>query len=278
MSGGEPAQKAERGTDMERINRLKCGIRIFWLAILAAVCMTGCTNREDVFLEEIAGDTDRTEDTENAETTGSTGEKQTESEAGKGNGTVTEPGELDDLASENAVPLLTQIPQTILVDVCGAVANPGVYELEEGSRIFQAVDAAGGYLPEAAQNYLNRARSLMDGQQIYVPTEEEVAENLEALAAKVPEALQSGASEDTGREGNSEGSLAEGVGSNSCINLNTADAAQLCTLSGIGQSKAEAIIAYREEHGGFASIEEIMNVEGIKEGTFSKIKDKISVG
>ena len=218
--------------------------------------MTGCTGREDVFLEEIAGDTDRIEGTENAKATGSTGEKQTD------------PGELDNPVSGDDVPLMTQIPQTIFVDVCGAVANPGVYEL----------DAAGGYLPEAAQNYLNRARSLTDGQQIYVPTEEEIAENLEALASKVPEALQSGASEDTGREGNSEDSLAEGVGSNSGINLNTADAAQLCTLSGIGQSKAEAIIAYREEHGGFASIEEIMNVEGIKEGTFSKIKDKISVG
>ena len=178
--------------------------------------MTGCTSREDVFLEEIAGDTDRIEGTENAKATGSTGEKQTD------------PGELDNPVSGDDVPLMTQIPQTIFVDVCGAVANPGVYELDEGSRIFQAVDAAGGYLPEAAQNYLNRARSLTDGQQIYVPTEEEIAENLEALASKVPEALQSGASEDTGREGNSEDSLAAGVGSNSGINLHTADAAQLC--------------------------------------------------
>ena len=62
---------------------------------------------------------------------------------------------------------------------------------------FQAVEQPEGILPEAAQNYLNRARSLTDGQQIYVPTEEEIAENLEALASKVPEALQSGASEDT---------------------------------------------------------------------------------
>ena len=278
MSGGEPARRAERGTDMERKKKPICGIRIALFAILAAVYMTGCTSREDVFLEEIAGDTDRTEGTENAEATGSAGEKQTETEAGKENGTVTESGEIDDLASGDIVSLVTQIPQTIFVDVCGAVANPGVYELDAGSRIFQAVDAAGGYLPEAAQNYLNRARSLTDGQQIYVPTEEEIAENLEALAAKVPEALQSSASEDTGREGNSEDSLAEGTGSDSVINLNTADAAQLCTLSGIGQSKAEAIIAYREEHGEFASIEGIMNVEGIKEGTFSKIKDKISVG
>ena len=74
------------------------------------------------------------------------------------------------------------------------------------------------------------------------------------------------------------GSFGDGAGDDPRINLNTADAGQLSTLSGIGQSKAEAIIAYREEHGDFASIEEIMNVEGIKEGTFSKIKDKISTG
>ena len=86
------------------------------------------------------------------------------------------------------MPLETPIPQ-IFVDVCGAVVNPGVYELDEGHGcIFQAVDAAGGYLPEAAINYLNRARSIGDGQQIYVPTEKRVAENLE-LAGEVPEAL-----------------------------------------------------------------------------------------
>ena len=179
------------------------------------------------------------------------------------------------------------------VDVCGAVVNPGVYELDEGARIFQAVDAAGGYLPEAAINYLNRARSIGDGQQIYVPTEKEVAENLELAMAKVPEALNDGdnsgnsgleeiqgssVENPSGTVGRDTGSFGDGVGDDTRINLNTADAGQLSTLSGIGQSKAEAIVAYREEHGDFASIEEIMNVEGIKEGTFSKIKDKISTG
>lgn len=239
MSGGEPSLRAERGTDMERKKKFMCGIRMALFAAWAAVWMTGCTSREDVFLEEAV---DEKEDT------------------------------------EAEVPLVTQVPQTIFVDVCGAVANPGVYELDEGSRIFQAVDAAGGYLPEAAQNYLNRASSLMDGQQIYIPTEDEIAENLEALLSKAPEALQGGAVEGAGGGAYPDGSVAEGGGSTSSINLNTADVTQLCTLSGIGQSKAEAIIAYREEHGGFTSIEEIMNVEGIKEGTFSKIKDKISVG
>ena len=233
------------------------------LVIWAIVCLTGCTRREDAFLEEITSDSEDIEDIEGTEGMGdadgteTAGEKQPE---------------------ENTILPAAQISQTIFVDICGAVANPGVYELDEGSRIFQAVDAAGGYLPEAAQNYLNKARSLMDGQQIYVPTEEEIAEHLEAIAAKAPEALQGSESQDAGNVERPESSTAEEEGSDLAINLNTADTSQLCTLSGIGQSKAEAIIAYREEHGGFTSVEEIMNVEGIKEGTFSKIKDKISVG
>ena len=238
------------------------------LVIWAIVCLTGCTRREDAFLEEITSDSEDIEDIEgtegmgNADGTETAGEKQPEEKK----------------SEENTILPAAQISQTIFVDICGAVANPGVYELDEGSRIFQAVDAAGGYLPEAAQNYLNKARSLMDGQQIYVPTEEEIAEHLEAIAAKAPEALQGSESQDAGNVERPESSTAEEAGSDLAINLNTADTSQLCTLSGIGQSKAEAIIAYREEHGGFTSVEEIMNVEGIKEGTFSKIKDKISVG
>ena len=258
-----------------------------------ASAMTGCARREEVFLEEMDSDEENSNRKAGEESTayennvaaGENPEKQSVvSDAGsEGN---TENSALD-------LPLETPIPQKIFVDVCGAVVNPGVYELDEGSRIFQAVDAAGGYLPEAAINYLNRARSIGDGQQIYVPTEKEVAENLELAMAKVPEALNDGdnsgnlgleeiqgssVENPSGTVGRDTGSFGDGVGDDTRINLNTADAGQLSTLSGIGQSKAEAIVAYREEHGDFASIEEIMNVEGIKEGTFSKIKDKISTG
>ena len=255
--------------------------------------MTGCARREEVFLEEMDSDEENSNRKAGEESiayesnvaAGENSEKQSAvSDAGsEGN---TENSALD-------LPPETPIPQKIFVDVCGAVVNPGVYELDEGARIFQAVEAAGGYLPEAAINYLNRARSIGDGQQIYVPTEEEVAENLELAMAKVPEALtDSGNAGDLdpgeipgSQTGNSSGmfpgdtgSSGDGAGDASRIDLNTADVGQLSTLSGIGQSKAESIIAYREEHGGFTSIEEIMNVEGIKEGTFSKIKDKISAG
>ena len=257
--------ESERGTCMERIKKQRCGIRMSLLFLWMVFTMTGCTRRQDVFLEEMASDEEKSGE-----------EKADEEKSGEENLNEknSDEGDSGEKTGEADVPFVTPVPQKIFVDVCGAVVRPGVYELEEGARIFQAVDAAGGYLPEAAMNYLNRARSLGDGQQIYVPTETEVEENLEFALAKVPEALTEG--ENTGDLEKNESS--GGQNEDFRINLNTADAGQLSTLSGIGQSKAEAIVAYREEHGGFTSIEEIMNVEGIKEGTFSKIKDKISTG
>ena len=157
-------------------------------------------------------------------------------------------------------------PQEIYVDVCGAVARPGVYALETGSRVFQAVEKAGGFLPEAAGTYINQAQTLSDGQQIYVPTKEEAQEMSHPGQNSGNAAVSGGSSSDSLQSGEE-----------AKVNLNTADAEALMTLSGIGEAKAEAILAYREEHGGFSSIEEIMNVSGIKESTFSKIKDKISV-
>ena len=278
---------------MGRKMKYRCGIWTVLFFLWTASAMTGCARREEVFLEELDSDEENSNRKAGEESTayennvaaGENPKKQSAvSDAGsEGN---TENSALDLLPE-------TPIPQKIFVDVCGAVVNPGVYELDEGARIFQAVDAAGGYLPEAAINYLNRARSIGDGQQIYVPTEKEVAENLELAMAKVPEALNDGdksgssgleeiqgssVENPSGTVGRDTGSFGDGAGDDPRINLNTADAGQLSTLSGIGQSKAEAIVAYREEHGDFASIEEIMNVEGIKEGTFSKIKDKISTG
>ena len=192
-------------------------------------------------------------------------------------------------ASQTPEPAET-VPQSIYVDICGAVAQPGVYELSPDSRVFHAIEKAGGYLPEAAASYLNRARSLNDGQQIYVPTQEEVDSRM------IPQTQD-------GNVQNGERSQAEGIGADgqisgtmidtqvpsdggsadqstseaSRINLNTADVSQLTTLTGVGESKALAIIAYREENGPFTSVEDIMNVPGIKEGTYEKIKDKIAI-
>ena len=164
----------------------------------------------------------------------------------------------------SAGPKVSEVPEdteaeTIFVDVCGAVISPGVYEINADSRVFQVIEAAGGFLPEAASSTVNQAQPVSDGQQIYVPTQEEAEEG--ALPAAIQPA-------DPG---------SETADANGVVNINTADAAALKSLSGIGDAKAQAILAYREEHGSFSSIEEIMQVPGIKESTFSAIKDKIAV-
>lgn len=239
----------------------------FCLALLAAgilagtAGLTGCGNREAEFLERKAAE--QADDSEEY-----LAEKETPDE------TDEEKDAASDSVTEPEPAGVTETPVRIFVDVQGAVVNPGVYELEEGSRVFQAVQAAGGCLADAAESYVNQAKSLSDGQQIYVPALSEVqeAENGKAvIAAKAPEAV---GAEDADRE------TAEQLDKDaeSRINLNTADVAQLTGLTGIGEAKAKAILAYRDSVGGFSSIEEIMNVEGIKEGTFSRIKDDIVVG
>lgn len=161
-------------------------------------------------------------------------------------------------------PEVSVLEETVIyVDVCGAVLNPGVYELDAGSRVFQAIEAAGGFLPEACVSLVNQAQTVSDEQQIYVPTEEEAKEGdlsgLSGVSADSKQSRDIAAKED-------------GI-----VNLNTADEQALMTLPGIGESKAEAILSYREENGVFSSIEDIMQVPGIKEGTFNKIKDKLAV-
>lgn len=132
----------------------------------------------------------------------------------------------------------------ITVDVCGAVVSPGVYDLNNGDRIIDAINAAGGLLEEANADTLNKADFLKDGQQVRVPFmgEESITDV------------------DDGK-----------------ININTADISKLTTLPGIGETRAQAIIDYREANGDYANIEDIMNVTGIKEGTYNKFCDMIKV-
>ena len=166
-------------------------------------------------------------------------------------------------------------PEMIYVDVCGAVANPGVFQLAVGSRVFQAIEAAGGYLPEAVQNCVNRAGVLTDGQQLYILTQEEMER--QGLDPAEMAGASDGQMNGSAGTGQNTGMTAQ-VQQDNRININIADEAQLTTLTGIGATRAQAIIAYREENGPFAAIEDIMNVQGIKEGTFAKIKDEIVVG
>ena len=145
--------------------------------------------------------------------------------------------------------------------VCGEVKNPGVYALPSGSRVCDLFEAAGGLTEEASTDYWNQARLLVDGEMLYVPTIEEAAERKENSMTDSGNPSTSSDTNDTGGK----------------INLNTATMDQLMEIPGVGEAKAKAILAYREENGGFSSIEEVMNIEGIKEGVFSKMKEYIVV-
>ena len=145
---------------------------------------------------------------------------------------------------------------TIFVYVCGAVCNPGVYELPADSRAYEAVAQAGGMSENAAGTVVNLAEVLTDGQKLHIPYIGEAA---------VAEASGQAAGADSNEA------------ADTTVNINTATVDMLMTLKGIGQTRAEDIIAYREKHGSFQKKEDIMNVDGIKQGTYDKIKDNISV-
>ena len=174
--------------------------------------------------------------------------------------------ELSDASSEEA--------KTLVVHICGAVSAPGVYELPAGSRIIDAVEAGGGFLPEAEEACCNLAEEIVDGCQIYIMTKSEsCADGQTEKKAGIQTSPDSDMqTTDRNVRSNSAPALENGL-----VNLNTADIAALMTLPGIGESRAKAIISYREQHGAFAQIEDIMKISGIKQAAFSKIKDKITV-
>ena len=149
----------------------------------------------------------------------------------------------------------------VYVYVCGAVRQEGVYRLSEGSRINDALILAGGLTEDAASGVLNLAEPVQDGQKLYFPTKDELADQQNAL--------RDGAYTDSQIDSSGEQTQK--------IDINTADKEQLMTLSGIGEAKAESIIRYRAEHGNFAQIEDITNVDGIGESLFKKIKEYIYV-
>ena len=180
------------------------------------------------------------------------------------------------------------LQKEIAVHICGAVNQSGVYYLAENSRLHEAIDKAGGFREDADEDYLNQALVLEDGMKIVVPTLEETAweadnkdfaseEKTDNLSKNI---LDSKEAEKTALE---EGYLykkedvAEKSKQEQKIDLNTADENLLCTLPGIGENRAKSIIAYRQENGPFRSPEDIMNVSGIKEAAYAKIKDYIMV-
>ena len=145
----------------------------------------------------------------------------------------------------------------ICVYICGSVVNPGVYELPEGSRICDGLEAAGGFTEGADESRINLAGFLHDGDMVFFP---EVGEEIPGDAV-----TGSGAAGTVASSGNT------------LVNINTASADLLQSLPGIGASKANAIVRYREENGPFTDKSQIKNVSGIGENLYNNIKELICV-
>ena len=220
---------------MNRINRIKRPVVVLMTMLL-------------LFPVSSCGDGRLTVSTMSEESSLSDGEKRSE-----------DPGEG---TTEKAVTVSDALTETeektagCVVYVCGAVMEEGVYTLADGSRVCDAVDAAGGFSETAARKAVNLARILTDGEQVYIPTEEE------AESGSYPESRMT---EGSGRQEAAD------------ININTATAEELTGLTGIGPSRAADIVAYREKNGPFSKPEDLMKVSGIGEATFRKLKDQICV-
>lgn len=189
--------------------------------------------------------------TEGSDSTGETDKENAGNEnAGEENADKEKTGEenidKENAGNENAS---EGLPPMVTVFVCGAVKNEGVYELPADARVDDALEASGGFAEDADTSAVNRAEPLYDGQKIYFPYEGELfkADSSEQEA-------------------------------DSLVDINRADKETLMTLSGIGESKADSIIEYREQNGGFANKEDIKNVSGIGDSIYLKIEGYITVG
>lgn len=152
----------------------------------------------------------------------------------------------------------------VAVYICGSVNNPGVYYVPGTAIKETVVSMAGGFTEDADDVYVNLAETVSQGEQIYIPTKEETAGN--SLADRETQGHVDASEE------------ADYTVTDGKVDINTAGKAELMTLPGIGESKANAIIAYRQAQGRFQSTEELMKIDGIKEGIYDKIKDLIIVG
>ncbi len=223
------------------------------LSLLFLSLFASCKSRDDGLVAVYEDETVASDLSDNI-TDGETereGESETESESE----TETVTLQVDD----GSIDTDSAVIKDIKVYVCGAVQRPDVYEISADSRIVDAVSAAGGFAIDAYPEAMNLAETVSDGSRIYVPTKEEV-DALAVVYSDTGSGSGDTTSDSTGR-----------------VNINTATLEELTTLPGIGDTRARAIIDYREQNGAFGNIEDIMQVTGIKEKSFSKIKDSICV-
>ena len=235
----------------------KCYVKIVCGISLVLFVLSGCTSQDSFVIsdseESTPGVTEQTafgeEETEDVEDTEAT--------------PVT-----DELNSVQEYRTEVTENTDVYVFVCGQVSNPGVYCLQAGSRICDAIAMAGGCLDTADINIVNQAELLIDGSMIYIPM---VGEEIQrSYVGQIP------SGDSLGEQSLPDDTKGDFVPAGK-LDLNLAAKEDLMNLPGVGESKADAIIKYREEHGRFNSIEEIKNIAGIKDGIFNQIKEYIMV-
>lgn len=201
---------------------------------------------------------------------------------------VTEEFDLDNQTEEEKKEENIEPIQNVFVDVKGAVISPGVYEIENNKKVIDVVQLAGGFADNANTSMVNLAKKVTNEMVVIIYTNEEVKKASESDSiAKVIDSkcvcpkitndacLKQNSSSNSNESNNSTNNSDNT--DNNIVNINTATIEELLTLNGIGESKAKAIIAYREEHGNFKKIEELLEVSGIGESLYEKIKANITV-
>ena len=248
--------------------------QVFAALLIIFLLLCGCSSRaEEPVLEPVA--------------TADRGRTSAPDDDNSGNGgTIIEESNAGSTAESSAMQSRADTQEWLTVHVCGEVRKEGVYTLPAGSRILDAVEAAGGFSEKADRSWLNLAMEIGDAWQIRVPSSEET----DALRMKqgdqavdetgTPYILngEASAGEFSGDPYRRSSRLSAGTGTETGrINLNTASKEELMKIPGVGEAKARRIIEYREQNGRFESIEDLMKVPGIKDASFQKMKDFITV-
>lgn len=179
-------------------------------------------------------------------------------------------GENSEVAEESDKEKETQGGGKIFIDIAGEVKNPGVYEVTSDSRIFEAIEKAGGLTEKADTTNVNQAETVKDGQKISIPKKGATAQSSGGSGGEPSQTTSAPAS-------NAQNSAGTDPASGAKININSADSSQLQTISGIGPSTAEKIIRYRTLKGAFKSIDDLKKVNGIGDKKLEKLRPYVTI-
>ena len=273
LHGGGPERPQTAAADRESCMKGKYRIRLLLLAVVM-MAAAACGKEEVLTLRSSPSSSEDMTAECTEEASGDSGQQGCDAgDAAECTGAAESAEEERDDAAESGK------RELLYVYVCGAVECPGVYAFEEGARVVDAIEAAGGLSADADGACVNQARKLSDQDQLYIRTLEEKEQNTQK-----EELSSTGSSPAGSASGNgygllrAEGSAGAENAADARININTASQKELTSLPGIGDTKAAAILADRAENGFYAAPEDLKRVSGIGDATFEKLKDRITTG